>query len=216
MRKDHEVIVESFLYFPNLLESLVLIDQLAKDYYHKVGRTDSIFPDKLRVRIYQEKRKIDDLFAHYQGKRSELLKTISGRFGERAKTTKEVKLNTRDHYDTLLNISKLELVVNKNKEKYQKDIEWAKGQEQIIKYKYTNARDITEVYSESEDNLYIKCLNTAAFNRSVNNSYLKRIVARTLTKMGIQFKQDYCDFPFVADFLLVLAEDQKIILQVSF
>jgi len=216
LRKEHEVILESFLYFPNLLESMVLIDHLAKDYYHKVGGNDGgVFPDKLRVRIYQEKRKIDDLFAQHQGRRSELLKVVSQRFGERAQRSKEIKLNTRDHYDTLLNISKLELVVNKNKDKYQKDIDWVKTQESIINYKFTNARDITEVYSESEDNLYIKCLNTSAFNRAVNNSYLKKVVARTLTKMGIQFKQDYCDFPFVADFLLVLAEDQKIILQVT-
>jgi len=216
-RKEQETIFEILMNYPNFLENLILIDLLAKDFATKIGeKNGGVFPDNLRVRIYQEKRKIDDLYQTYNGQLSELFKKIDSKLKPKMENTNEVNLYPEYYNDSVfIKNYKLNLHLNRNSEKYQKEIDFLKIQENEIAFKFSNKRNVSEVFGSSEENLYVRFLNSQPLKRMLNNSYLKKIVSRVLTKMEIPYVKDHCDFPFVADFLLFPKEDRKIIIQVT-
>ena len=214
-RNEHQNIFEHFVFLPGYLENLLIIDLLSRDYFIKNNMHEyMLFTDDFRIRIYQEKRKLDDFYAKYNGRMSELLDIFEARFADRVKNTNDLHLCTIRDMEEVISKNRTSFWnINKNKDKHQSDIDYLKVQETDILYKFSNVA-FNDLYKETEDNLYIRALNSPVFKRIMNDSYLKDVVARTLAKMNIPFIQNFCDFPLTADFLLYPGENKKTIIQV--
>lgn len=217
-RKENEIIFDHFSNFPGFLDSLILLELLFKDHSEKMGDgQESCLPDSLRIKVHQQKRRMDNFYAHYNGKPVKMLSDIEGKLSERVKTTNELNLRSLAEAENILGRSTtLKIPINHNKQKHQQEIAMLRMKEDELKYKISNFVDISKIYGRSEESFYIRCINSQIFSRIVNESHLKGIIARLLTKMDLTYQQDYCDFPFVADFLITSKEHGKVVIQVIY
>ena len=201
---------------------MILIDVLSKTYLKKYGINENLFDENTKAIIYDFKKEIDNFVNKYSFNGEKLIMDISNHF-------QNISINPNDQTCTLyreyekliLNPETPTFFININREKYSKLIEDYDKQynSKYILINDFNFTDKFKYYPEYSNLLQtavnLKILGSNALKSIVNESQLKKIVAKYLKYNSIPYIYNYCSYPFIADFLLFPNEDNKIIIQVK-
>ena len=166
-----------------------------------------IFPQSFSNLLLEKKNKINRFFQESQG---DPLLMIANLEKEIKKFGKDEIPKDYIYYDSNSEYFKNVLYHNSKKIDYSQIIQEI---QKNGKWKCSVKPDfMKELYSDTDFNLYVKILNSAAFQYLMNESLFKQFTERALIKSNMDFIKNDVDFPFYTDFVVTHKEKTKYII----